>query len=70
MTTVTTGTMRRIARALPTLGWGEDDLAELVAPRHGVITGFADLMRDLEALERQDLGETAPAGPLQPPGRP
>ena len=38
-----------------------EELMELVDPKLGIITGFADLMADLETLRRMDLGSTPPA---------
>lgn len=41
--------------------FSDDELAELVDPQFGLITGFADLMAQLEILRAMDLGKTPPA---------
>ena len=41
--------------------FNNNDLNELVNPNHGVITGFNDLMHELESLRLIDLGQTPPA---------
>jgi len=43
-------------------GWREDEIAELVDPKLGIITGFQELLDELERLRAIDLGRTAPAG--------
>ncbi|GEM_PF-4259220 len=60
-------TLRRLMTQFPSLPWEEAQLDELVAPRHGIISGFADLLRSQAALRDIDLGEQAPAGSLQVP---
>ncbi len=45
--------------------WSDADVAELVNPRHGVISGLQQLLRDLEALRRVDLGAVSPAEGIQ-----
>jgi hypothetical protein len=41
--------------------WSEDEIDELVAPRMGVITGFQELLDQIERLRAVDLGSTPPA---------
>ena len=60
-------TLARVADTLAAHDWDETQLDELVAPRRGVITGFQDLLDDLERLRRVDLGATPPAGPVARP---
>lgn len=35
--------------------WGESELRELVDPQRGIITGFGDLLRDLESIRERAL---------------
>ena len=42
--------------------WDDAEIGELVDPRLGIITGFQDLLDQLEQLRRIDLGATPPAG--------
>jgi len=60
-------TLARVADTLAAHNWDESQLDELVAPGLGVITGFQDLLDDLERLRRVDLGATPPAGPVRAP---
>jgi len=46
---------------------GDDELTELVAPQMGIISGFQDLLDELEQLRCIQLGELPPAGQVQPP---
>lgn len=41
--------------------WSDDEIAELVAPTMGIISGLPDLLRQLDELRRLDLGTTPPA---------
>ena len=41
------------------------DVAELVDPKLGIVTGFQDLLVDIEAIRTIDLGDTAPAQGVQ-----
>jgi hypothetical protein len=59
-------TLKRIMEEFPTVSWGAGELDELVAPSFGVITGFQQLLSNIEALEAVDLGETPMAGSLRP----
>lgn len=38
----------------------KDGITELVTPSHGVISGFSELLRDIDSLMALDLDETAP----------
>ena len=42
------------------------ELDELVNPQMGVISGFQDLLNELEYLRTLPLGECPPAGSVQP----
>jgi len=60
-------TLRRLMTQFPSLPWEDAQLDELIAPRHGVISGFADLLRSQATLRDIDLGEQAPAVALRAP---
>ena len=59
-------TLEAVRDELGALPWDDSDLEELVAPRFGIITGFADLIRRLEGLRALDLGTTGMAGAVRP----
>lgn len=40
--------------------WSDEEIAELVAPTMGIISGLPDLLRQLDELRRLDLGTTPP----------
>ncbi len=44
--------------------WSDDEISELVDPKLGIITGFQDLLDQLEALRRIDLEATPPAADI------
>ena len=41
--------------------FSDEELSELVDPQLGIITGFSDLLEQLELLRKTDLGATPPA---------
>lgn len=41
--------------------FSDTELSELVDPQMGIITGFSDLLEQLELLRKMDLGSTPPA---------
>jgi hypothetical protein len=45
--------------------WSDAEIKELVYPQLGIITGFQDLLNELEELRRVDLGTTPPAMSVQ-----
>ena len=45
--------------------WADAEIAELVDPRLGIITGFQDLLDQLEVLRRVDLGSIPPAAGIR-----
>lgn len=47
--------------------WKDEELSELVDPKLGIITGFQDLLDQLDILRRVDLGTTPPASNVTPP---
>ena len=54
-------TLSRLCEELAAHPWLESELEELVDPKLGIITGFQDLLRELEELRRTDLGDVPPA---------
>ena len=46
--------------------WEDAEISELVDPRLGIITGFQDLLDQLEVLRRVDLQATPPAADIPP----
>jgi len=52
---------------LATYGFSDAELSELVDPKLGIITGFADLLAQLEVLRKMDLGATPPASGIAHP---
>ena len=54
-------TLVAMDRELAAFSWREVEIDELVTPKMGVITGFQDLLDQLERLRAMDLGATPPA---------
>jgi hypothetical protein len=48
--------------------WSDDEIAELVAPTMGIITGLPDLLAQLDELRRIDFGMTPPASDVPTDG--
>jgi hypothetical protein len=48
-------TLARMQRDFGGYPWGEAELSELVDPQRGIITGFEELLRDLEAIRARPL---------------
>ena len=46
---------------LAAFDFSDEELSELVDPQLGIITGFSDLLEQLELLRKMDLGATPPA---------
>ena len=53
--------IQSVQETFSTYNFKNNDLNELVYPNLGVITGFNDLMCELESLRLIDLGQTPPA---------
>ena len=49
--------------------FSDAELRELVDPQLGVITGFSELLEQLEVLRQMDLGGTPPAQGIPEPER-
>lgn len=60
-------TLTAVSEELACHPWREAEIADLVAPKYGVITGFQDLLDHLEELRALDLGLIPPAQGIQPP---
>jgi hypothetical protein len=67
MRPVSKATLRRAIEELAGFSWEDADLEELVSPKFGVITGFQDLVNELDELRQIDLGTIAPAGVVRRP---
>jgi hypothetical protein len=61
MKRLTRETLLNMTDQLAAHRWRAEELAELVEPQLGIITGFQDLLDDLERLRNTDLSFTAPA---------
>ena len=46
--------------------WDDVEISELVDPKLGIITGFQELLNQLEILRKIDLESTPPAGDISP----
>jgi len=57
-------TLIGIRDQLACYAWDDAEIAELVDPRLGIITGFQELLEQLECLRKIDLGSTPPAGDI------
>jgi hypothetical protein len=44
--------------------WDDAEISELVDPQLGIITGFQELLDELELLRKVDLGSIPPAGDI------
>ncbi len=63
-------TLRAVSRQMACHAWSQEELAELVAPRFGIISGFQDLLDSLDRLKEVDLGLLPPAAGIRPSCRP
>ncbi len=61
-------TLVGVREQLASYAWGDGELSELVDPKLGIITGFQELLDQLEVLRRVDLGATPPASDIHLPG--
>ncbi len=57
-------TLIGIRDQLGSYAWEDSEIEELVHPKLGIITGFQELLDDLECLRKMDLGSTPPAGDI------
>lgn len=58
-------TLIGICTQMASHSWSDGEINELVDPQLGIITGFQDLLIDLEQLRKIDLGTTPPAMSVQ-----
>lgn len=54
-------TLEGICNEMASHDWSDAELDELIDPKMGIITGFQDLLQELDVLRRVDLGTTPPA---------
>ena len=59
--------LKQLQAAFPTLEWSDAELDDLVKPSFGLITGFPELLTEIDRLCKRDLGELSPAGVLSAP---
>lgn len=65
MQKLTKATLTGICSQMASHTWSDAEISELVDPRLGIITGFQDLLNELDELRRVDLGTTPPAMNVQ-----
>jgi len=65
MEKLTKSTVTGICTQMTTHPWRGTEISELIDPKLGVITGFQDLLEELDALGQVDLGTLPPAGSVQ-----
>jgi hypothetical protein len=69
MQKLTKDTLVGISTQMASHRWSDAEINELVDPQLGIITGFQDLLRELEQLRKIDLGTTPPAMNVKGAGR-
>jgi hypothetical protein len=57
-------TLLGIRDQLGSYAWDDSEIEELVDPKLGIITGFQELLDQLECLRKIDLKSTPPAGDI------
>ena len=65
MQKLTKATLIGICSQMASHSWSDAEISELVDPRLGIITGFQDLLKELDELRRADLGTLPPAMSVQ-----
>lgn len=65
MKKLTKDTLTGICSQMASHDWSDAEINELVDPQLGIITGFQDLLDELEVLRKIDLGTTPPALTVQ-----
>lgn len=65
MKKLTKDTLTGICTQMASHDWTDAEINELIDPQLGIITGFQDLLDELEVLRRIDLGTTPPALTVQ-----
>lgn len=59
-------TLKGIRDQLATYRWSDSELVELVDPKLGIITGFQDLLDQLDILRQVDLEQIPPCAEIKP----
>ena len=57
-------TLLGIRDQLASYAWDDAEISELVDPQLGIITGFQELLDQLELLRKVDLGSIPPAADI------
>jgi len=57
-------TLLGVRDQLGSYAWEDAEIDELVDPKLGIITGFQELLEQLEGLRKIDLGSIPPAGDI------
>lgn len=60
--------LAQMQATLPAFEWSDAELDDLVRPGYGLITGFPELLIEIERLCERDLEDLSPAGALPAPG--
>ncbi|MBU0699222.1 MAG: hypothetical protein KKE59_07345 [Proteobacteria bacterium] len=58
-------TLQQIKTEFPIHDWSEEELNELVSPKYGVITGFEEILNDIQEIAGQDLADIEPSGNIK-----
>lgn len=61
MQRINEATLVGICTQMASHSWSQAEISELVDPQLGIITGFQDLLDELEQLRKVDLGTIPPA---------
>lgn len=69
MKPVTKATLLQVSKELACHPCTEREIDELVTPSMGIISGFQDLLLELEKVRSIALGDTPPASQVQQPAR-
>ena len=59
-------TLEGIRDQLACYSWSDTELLELVDPKLGIITGFQDLLDQLDILRQVDLDQIPPCAEIKP----
>jgi hypothetical protein len=60
-------TLIGIRDQLASYNWKDEELSELIDPKLGIITGFQNLLDQLDTLRQVDLGAIPPASDIAAP---
>jgi hypothetical protein len=59
--------LQQMQGPFPTLEWSDAELDDLVKPSFGLITGFPELLTEIDRLCKRNLKDLPPAGILSAP---